>query len=105
MFATLTTYINDLVEYIKKMYSFIYNNYNYKQIFLLFLVFFTIYFVEVITRINAEFGMTMMPPGLPQVIPPGIPRGIPINKQTTSIPKKKISTTNKSSKKIKRSAK
>jgi hypothetical protein len=94
MFATLTTYINNLVEYIKKTYTFIYNNYNYKQIFLLFLVFFTIFFVEMITRINSEF-----------VIPSSIPQKIPLINTQPNLPKKKVSVKNKSYKKVKRTIK
>ena len=60
--------IESIIEYIKKTYNYIYNNYNYKQIFLLFLVFFTIYLVESITKYNYGVSMPMIPgiPMLPQ---------------------------------------
>jgi hypothetical protein len=58
--------INRYVEYIKKIYLHIYDNYNYKQLFLFLLVFLTIYVVEKLTRFNALMhGAIPVIPGLP----------------------------------------
>jgi len=94
-------YINDLIEYIKNTYNFIYNNYNYKQILLILSVFITIYIVEMLNRHNANILQLLpVPPGMP----PGIPQGIQGN-NTISIQKlsKETKTTvkkNKSNKKL-----
>ena len=61
--------IQKLIEYIKSTYQFIYNNYNYKQIFLVLLVFFTIYLVEFMTKFNYGTIMPIMP-GMPTIQPP-----------------------------------
>ena len=59
-------YINNLIEYIKKTYFFIYNNYNYKQIVLILAVFVTIYIVELLNTHNTIILQFLpMPPGLP----------------------------------------
>ena len=64
--------INRYVEYIKKTYLYIYNNYNYKQILLFLLVFITIYVVEKLTRFNALIhGAIPVIPGLPSSVLPG----------------------------------
>jgi len=58
--------INKIIDYIKNTYYFIYNNYNYKQFFLIFVVFFTIYLVEVITKYNYGVAMPVIP-GIPMM--------------------------------------
>ena len=61
-----TNIIQEYIEYIKKIYLHIYNNYNYKQVFLLLLVFITIYVVEKLSRFNALLQSTLpVIPGLP----------------------------------------
>ena len=59
-------FIQQYIEYIKKIYLHIYNNYNYKQVFLFLLVFITIYVVEKLSSFNALL-QSKLPviPGLP----------------------------------------
>ena len=61
-----TNIIQEYIEYIKKIYLHIYNNYNYKQVFLFLLVFITIYVVEKLSSFNALL-QSKLPviPGLP----------------------------------------
>ena len=61
-----TNIIQEYIEYIKKIYLHIYNNYNYKQVFLFLLVFITIYVVEKLYSFNALL-LSKLPviPGLP----------------------------------------
>jgi hypothetical protein len=62
----ISRYLSGYLEYIKKIYWHIYNNYNYKQFFLFALVFVTIYVVEKLTRFNALMhGAIPVIPGLP----------------------------------------
>ena len=87
-------FIQQYIEYIKKIYLHIYNNYNYKQVFLFLLVFITIYVVEKLSRFN-----TLLQSTLP-VIPPGLPSMQ--QTQTTKVKGKntlKIKTKTKKSKK------
>jgi hypothetical protein len=85
-------YINNLIEYIKKTYYFIYNNYNYKQIFLIFAVFITIYIVELLTSYNAPVLQILpMPPGMP----PGIQPNNIVKHSLTSKPNMKNNKSNK----------
>ena len=63
-----TNFIHEYIEYIKKIYLHIYNNYNYKQVFLFILVFITIYIVEKLSRFNALLQSTLpVIPGLPSI--------------------------------------
>lgn len=63
-----TNFIQEYIEYIKKIYLHIYNNYNYKQVFLFLLVFITIYVVEKLSRFNTLLQSTLpVIPGLPSM--------------------------------------
>jgi hypothetical protein len=88
-----TNVINEYIEYIKKIYLHIYNNYSYKQVFLFLLVFITIYIVEKLSRFNALLQSTLpVIPGLPST-------------QQTQVTKTKDSTTLKMKQKTKKSKK
>jgi hypothetical protein len=91
--------INKIIDYIKNTYYFIYNNYNYKQIFLIFLVFFTIYLVEVITKFNYGVSIPVIP-GIPMMQQQQQPQPQPVPKEKIS---KKIK--HKSAKNFKKSKK
>jgi len=63
-----TNVINEYIEYIKKIYLHIYNNYSYKQVFLFLLVFITVYIVEKLSRFNALLQSTLpVIPGIPSI--------------------------------------
>jgi hypothetical protein len=61
MFETLMNNVSNFFEYAKKSGSYIYNNYNYKQIILIFLVFLSVYLVEYINGLNINFGLINIP--------------------------------------------
>jgi hypothetical protein len=84
----ISRYLAGYLEYIKKTYLYIYNNYNYKQFFLFVLVFVTIYAVEKLTRFN-----TLMHGAIP-VIP-----GLPGSSLTTPNAKQQTKPKSKKSKK------
>ena len=96
-------YINNLIEYIKKTYNFIYNNYNYKQILLILSVFITIYIVELLNQHNANILQLLPVQGLPTGIQ-GVPTGIQEGNNKISIQKlsKETKTTVKNNKSNKR---
>ncbi len=64
-------YINNLIDNIKKTYNFIYENYNYKQIILIFAVFVTIYIVELLNSHNANI-LPLLPIPTSPTGPPGL---------------------------------
>ena len=64
-------YINNLIDNIKKTYNFIYENYNYKQIILIFAVFVTIYIVELLNSHNANI-LPLLPIPTSPIGPPGL---------------------------------
>jgi hypothetical protein len=78
----LKEYMNDFVKKMKDAYEYIYHNYNYKQVLLIILVFFTIWLVEKINYFNAmSFGpvgppIPMTGPAVTQSVPSKImPKG------------------------------
>lgn len=87
----LTDVLYEYVEYIKNMFLHVYNNYNYKQIFLFLLVFLTIYVVEKISRLNSFLQSSM--PGMNKVSQSSVGPGAKIKEKSISKSKVKLKIT------------
>ena len=62
MVEELKGFIIYIINKLKHAYEYIYNNYNYKQLLLILLVFFTVWLVEKINYLNAMTFGTIAPP-------------------------------------------